>query len=83
MQEPPSVKEPLVNPVWAVCGLPGAAAILVGLAEFVVKAAPMHDMCLGGALGLLISFCAFSFGIKTVVLKNTPQPSDVNRYSLT
>jgi hypothetical protein len=75
--------QPPLNPIWAVRGLPGAAMILVALAQFVLKTSPWHDMCLGGALGLLISTVVFSFEIKTVVLKNKPQPSDVNRYSVT
>jgi hypothetical protein len=82
MPTPNSAEEPLVNPIWAVRGLPGLATILVGLAQFVLKASPLHDMCLGGALGLLISSVVFSFSVKTVVLKDKPQPADVDRYSL-
>jgi selenophosphate synthetase-related protein len=71
-----------LNPIWLVRGFSGLSAILVALAEFLVKTGPFHDVCLGGALGLLIGLCVFSSGIKAVVLKNSPQPSDVHPYSI-
>ena len=71
-----------LNPIWLVRGFPTVAAILIGLAMFVFKAGPTHAMCLGGALGLLIGMCVFATTIKAVVLKDTPQPSDVEAHSI-
>jgi uncharacterized membrane protein len=71
-----------LNPIWLVRGFPVAVALLIALAMSVFKSGALHAMCLGGALGLLVGLCAFSTGIKAVVLKNTPQPSDVEPHKI-
>lgn len=75
-------KDRYLNPIWPVRGFAAVSAILIALAQFLFKTGNVHDLCLGGALGLLIGLCVFSSGIKAVVLKNTPQPSDAEPYSI-
>jgi hypothetical protein len=80
--QPLLTKDSWLNPMWVLRVLPITATILVALAFFSHRET-LRDVFLGGALGLLFTFCVFSFEIKTVVLKNKPQSSDVNRYSVT
>ncbi len=62
--------------------MPFAAMLLVAVAMWAHSEA-LRALCTGGALGLLIGFCVFSIQIKAVVLEDTPQPADVNRYPIT
>lgn len=83
MENRMSVDTPKNNAVWIVRGIPALALVLVTLAQFVFKSAPIHDFCLGSAIGLLVVLCAYSSGIKRVELNDAPQPSDVSGYPLT
>jgi hypothetical protein len=76
-------KAPLLSPFLLVRGFPCVAAILVALAMAFSKSEDLHSIFLGGALGILIGCTAFSFSIKSITLKQTEQPSDVQRYPLT
>jgi hypothetical protein len=80
--QPILTEQSWLNPVWVVRGLPFAAMLSVAVALF-THSASLRDFCIGGALGLLVGFCLFSIQIKSVLLVDTPQPSDVNRYPIT
>ena len=56
--------------------------VLVGAAMLFAKHENVHSVCLGGAFGVLIGYTVFSFGIKNVVLKQSDQASDVERYPI-
>jgi hypothetical protein len=71
-----------LNPIWTLRFFCVTPTLLVALAMLVFRSGTLHSMCLGGALGLLIGFCVFSTGIKRVVLKDTPQPADVEPHSI-
>jgi len=71
--------EPLVSAVIILRALVIVVIVLLALGEFVIKAAPLRDMCLGGALGLMVGVFFVSFQVKSVEFKNGPQPSDVTR----
>jgi len=71
-----------LNPIWTLRFFSVTPALLVALAVLAFRSGTLHNMCLGGALGLLIGFCAFSTSIERVVLKDAPQPSDVEPHSI-
>lgn len=81
-----SKEEPFVNPIWMFRIFPPAATVLVLLAMVVLKPethADAHAFCLGMAAGLLISFSVVCFQIRSVDMKDTKQPSDVERLPIT
>jgi hypothetical protein len=80
--QPLLTKDGWLNPIWVVRGLPIGGTLFVALAFF-IKRPTFQGAFLGAALGLLLSYCVFSFQIKGVVLKDTPQPSDVQKYPIT
>lgn len=78
-----------LNPIWLLRVLPALATVLIAVA-FLTSNFPthrhvlIHNACLGGALGLMFSYCVFAFSsIRSVTLKTTPQPSDVNDLRIT
>ena len=79
MPYPTSQDEPLLSPFWVVRGFPVVITLLVAVAFFLHNDT-VRSVCLGGALGLVISLTVYSFSIKGVILKQTEQASDVKSY---
>ena len=71
-----------MNPIWTLRFFSITPTLLLALAMLVFRTGNLHEFCLGAALGLLIGFCVYSTGIRGVVLRDTPQPSDVERHSI-
>ena len=59
------------------------ATLLIAISVFAGRHETLSDFCAGAALGMLIGFCVYFTQFKAVVLKETPQPSDVQSYSIT
>ncbi len=56
--------------------------VLVGTAMLFTKHENVHSVCLGGAFGVLLGYTVFSFAIKSIVLRNAEQATDVQRYPI-
>jgi L-lactate permease len=74
--------DPWMSPIWTLRFLSVTPALLLALALMVFRAGSLHSFCLGAALGLLIGFCVFSTSIQRVVLRDTPQPADVEPHGI-
>lgn len=83
-----SSQEPLLNPIWILRVAPILVTVLLMIA-FATSNFPrfqhetIHGLCLGLATGMMIPLTVFITSIKSVTMKNTPQPSDVQSYRLT
>jgi hypothetical protein len=74
------------GPIWMFRLFPVMAMVSLVLAMFVFKPAlheNAHEFCLGFALGVLIAFSLVSFQVKSVDMKNAPQPSGAEPLRIT
>ena len=74
------------GPIWMFRLFPVLTMVLLALARLVFPPsthAKAHGFCLGAALGVMISFSLVCFQVKSVDLKDSPQPSDVEHLSIT
>ena len=67
--------------LWLLRGAPVVACLLLAAALY-LEAGQVHAFLVGATLGILIASVLVTFQIKSVRLKDTPQPSDVSRYPL-
>jgi hypothetical protein len=81
MSHPTSQDQPLLSPLWLVRGFPVVITLLVATAFFFHNDTA-RSICLGGALGLVLSLTVYSFSIKGVILKQNDQASDIKRHPL-
>ena len=77
MPSPEPHNESILNPVWSLRVLALLATLSLALATLVFKTSPLHEMCVGGALGLLVPLCVFTFSIKGIAMKEDTRKPDV------
>jgi hypothetical protein len=76
--------ETVIHPIWALRVLPAGCLFALVLAQTAFAHNPnWHDALIGFATGLLIALVVIGFGAKALIMKDTPQPSDVQDLRVT
>jgi hypothetical protein len=76
--------ETIIHPIWALRVLPTTCVIALVLAQTVFAHNPrwQHGL-IGFATGLLIGLVLIGLGTKALIMKDAPQPSDVQDLRIT
>jgi hypothetical protein len=76
--------ETFVHPIWLFRVVPSLCLAALILAQTVAAHRPQwHDLLVGFATGLLVTLCVVGFSAKAIVMKDSPQTSDVQDLRIT
>ncbi len=74
----------VIHPIWALRVIPAVSLLALILAQTLFTHNPnWHDALIGFATGLLLVLVVIGFGARAIIMKDTPQPSDVQDLRIT